>query len=101
MTGNPADDDYATLSGFWEEPAPEGPICEVDGDNIDTYGGEHYWHCGRPGTIDVDGTLMCEDHAGERGYGPKQEEYGFDPDDGLNPTPATSRALTGQEPGGG
>jgi hypothetical protein len=59
----------------------------MDGETIDTHGGEHYWHCGRPGTIDVDGTLMCEDHAGERGYGPKQAEYGFDPDDGLNPTP--------------
>ena len=22
------------------------------------------------------------DHAGELGYGPKQEEYGFDPEDG-------------------
>jgi len=28
--------------------------------------------------VDVDGELMCEDHAGERGYGPKREEYGFD-----------------------
>ena len=70
-----------------EAPTPAGPVCEVDGDTIDTYGGEHYWHCGRPGALTVDGTLMCEDHAGERGYGPKQEEYGFDPHDGLNPTP--------------
>lgn len=62
------------------------PGCEVDGVNIDTYGGEHEWQCGQPGAITVDGTLMCEDHAGERGYGPKQEEYGFDPHDGLNPT---------------
>ena len=67
-----------------DQPAP-GPLCEVDGDHIDTYGGEHYWRCGRPGTITVNGTLMCDDHAGERGHGPKQEEYGFDPDDGLNP----------------
>jgi hypothetical protein len=64
------------------------PTCEVDGDTEDRYGGEHYWHCGNAGTVDVDGTLMCEDHAGERGYGPKQEDYGFDPHDGLNPTAA-------------
>jgi hypothetical protein len=61
---------------------PDGPVCEVDGATEDTYGGEHYWHCGRAGTLTVDGTLMCEDHAGELGYGPKQEEYGFDPADG-------------------
>ena len=67
------------------------PQCEADGvrNGPDGPGGtEHYWSCTAPGTVDVDGTLMCEDHAGERGYGPKQEEYGFDPDDGLNPTPA-------------
>jgi len=69
-----------------------GDICEVDGETRDTYGGEHYWHCGNPGSITVDGTLMCEDHAGERGYGPKQEEYGYDPDDGLNPEPAKEAA---------
>ncbi|HEV2451630.1 MAG TPA: hypothetical protein VGS62_06870 [Streptosporangiaceae bacterium] len=66
---------------YGEEPAPEGPLCEVDCTTIDTYGGEHERQCGRAGTITVDGTLMCEDHAGERGYGPKQEEYGYDPDD--------------------
>lgn len=69
--------------------APSAPVCQVDGETTDTYGGEHYWHCDRPGVIDVEGTLMCEDHAGERGYGPRQDEYGFDPDDGLNPTAAT------------
>ena len=69
-----------------------GDICEVDGETGDTYGGEHYWHCGNPGSITVDSTLMCEDHAGERGYGPKQEEYGYDPDDGLNPEPAKEAA---------
>lgn len=75
----------------WDEddPAPEGSTCEVDGAQVDTYGGEREWQCGRPGTITVDGILMCEDHAGERGYGPKQEEYGFDPDDGLDLTPVT------------
>ena len=41
----------------------------------------------KPGVLDVEGTWMCEDHAGEQGYGPKQAEYGYDPDDGLNPTP--------------
>lgn len=60
-------------------------FCEVDGEDIDTYGGEHYWQCGWPGVIDVDGTLMCENHAGEQGYGPKQEDYGFGPHDGFNP----------------
>ena len=45
---------------------------------------------------------MCEDHAGERGYGPKQEEYGFDPHDGFNPTPptpATSAPVAGEKEG--
>lgn len=64
-----------------ERPAPGEPLCEIDGVDTDTYGGEHEWQCGRAGTITVDGKLMCEDHAGERGYGPKQEEYGYDPDD--------------------
>lgn len=74
---------------FWRMEAERhaGPQCEADGTREDTYGGEHYWRCGRPGAITVEGTLMCEDHAGERGYGPKQVEYGYDPDDGLNPTP--------------
>ena len=63
------------------EPAT-GPACEEDGEIIDTYGGEHYWQCGHPGTILFpSGRLLCEDHAGELGYGPKQEEYGFDPND--------------------
>jgi hypothetical protein len=62
-------------------------LCERDGEVIDTYGAEHFWQCGNPGAIEVDGELLCEDHAGELGYGPKQEEYGYDPDDGLNPTP--------------
>ena len=67
--------------------------CEIDGHTEDTYGGEHYWQCNQPGTLDVEGTWMCDDHAGERGYGPKQEEYGFDPHDGLNPTPTSSSPL--------
>ncbi len=74
----------------YEVPKPGEPQCEADGvrNGPDGPGGtEHYWSCTAPGTVDVDGTLMCEDHAGERGYGPKQEEYGFDPHDGLNPTP--------------
>ena len=72
-------------------PLPDEKSCEVDGEDIDTHGGEHYWHCGRPGVIVVDGTLMCTGHAGELGHGPEQEEYGFDPGDGLNPD------LTGRE----
>ena len=69
-------------------PGPGEPQCEADGvrNGPDGPGGtDHYWSCTAPGTITVDGTLMCEDHAGERGYGPKQEEHGYDPDDGLNP----------------
>lgn len=64
-----------------------GRTCEMDGTREDTNGAEHYWNCSLPGVITVDGKLLCEDHAGELGYGPKQEEYGFDPHDGLNPTP--------------
>jgi hypothetical protein len=65
--------------------APEpvtGPLCEKEGVDVDTYGGEREWRCGRSGTVPVpSGRLLCEDHAGELGYGPKQEEYGFDPAD--------------------
>lgn len=68
--------------------------CEMDGTREDTHGAEHYWNCARPGTVDVEGKLLCEDHAGELGYGPKQEEYGFDPNDGLNPTPDLAAQLT-------
>lgn len=67
--------------------------CEVEGIDVDTYGGEREWRCGAPGTITVGGKLMCEDHAGERGYGPKLEEYGYDPDDSPESTP------TAPEPG--
>jgi hypothetical protein len=63
--------------------AVTGPLCDKEGEIIDTHGGEHYWHCDRPGTVNVpSGRKLCEDHAGELGYGPKQEEYGFDPNDG-------------------
>ena len=80
----------------YEVPKPGEPQCEADGVRGGADGGtEHYWSCTAPGTVDVDGTLMCDDHAGELGHGPKQEEYGFDPDDGLNPD--ALRALeTGQ-----
>ncbi len=84
-------------AAFWRmeaerygEPLPQGPQCEADGvrNGPDGPGGtEHYWSCTAPGTVDVDGTLMCEDHAGERGYGPKQEEYGYDPPSGSETTP--------------
>ena len=66
----------------YEVPKPGEPQCEADGvrNGPDGPGGtEHYWSCTAPGTVDVDGALMCEDHAGERGYGPKQEEYGYEP----------------------
>ena len=62
-------------------PAPGAPQCEADGvrNGPDGPGGtEFYWSCTAPGTVDVDGILMCDDHAGERGYGPKQEDYGYD-----------------------
>ena len=71
----------------YEVPKPGEPQCEADGTREGPNGGDHYWSCTAPGTVDVDGSLLCEDHAGERGYGPKQAEYGYDPDDGLNPTP--------------
>ena len=61
-----------------------GPVCPADGAIERDDGSEYYWHCGQPGTITVDRALLCEDHAGELGYGPKQEEYGYDPDDGHN-----------------
>ena len=70
--------------GYCEGPKPGEPQCEADGvrNGPDGPGGtEHYWTCTAPGTVDVDGALMCEDHAGELGHGPKQEEYGFDPDE--------------------
>lgn len=73
--------------------APEqaaGPLCEKEGIEYDTHGGEREWQCGRAGSVAVpSGRLLCEDHAGELGYGPKQEYYGFDPADGLNLTPGT------------
>ena len=71
----------------WDEPAPTGPHCEQDGEVIDTYGAEHYWQCGHPGTVAVPSSrLLCEDHAGKLGYGPKQEYYGYDPADGFDPS---------------
>ena len=61
-----------------DEPRPEGPLCQADGTRENADGYEFYWNCAQPGEITVDGTLLCEDHAGERGYGPKREEYGFE-----------------------
>ena len=87
---------------YGQAPKSAEPQCEADGTREGPNGGEHYWSCTASGTIDVDGTLMCEDHAGERGYGPKQEEYGFDPHDGFNPTPptpATSAPVAGEKEG--
>ena len=73
---------------LYGEPEPvTGPVCPADGTIERDDGSEFYWHCGQPGTITVDGALLCEDHAGELGYGPRQEEYGFDPDG----TPGTGR----------
>ena len=76
---------YLLTAPQYSVPAPGAPQCEADGvrNGPDGPGGtEYYWSCTAPGTVDVDGTLMCDDHAGERGYGPKQEDYGYDPDDG-------------------
>jgi hypothetical protein len=67
-------------------PVPAGPVCELDGHTYDSFDNERYWHCDQPGTVDVDGVLMCERHAGQLGHGPMQAEFGFDPGDGLNPT---------------
>lgn len=74
----------------YEVPEPGEPQCEADGTREDANGADHYWSCTAPGTVDVDGELLCEDHAGGQGYGPKQEEYGYDPDDGHDP--ATGKA---------
>lgn len=74
------------MSGYYYGMPEAGePRCEADGTREDADGYERYWSCTAPGAIAVDGTLMCEDHAGELGYGPRQAEYGYDPDDGLNP----------------
>lgn len=63
----------------YDVPRPGQPQCEADGTRQDANGNEHYWTCTARGWVDVGRTLYCEDHAGELGYGPKQEEYGYDP----------------------
>jgi hypothetical protein len=67
----------AGVFGAYEAPAPPGaPQCEADGvrNGPDGPGGtEHYWSCTAPGTVDVDGTLMCEDHAAEHGCRPQDD----------------------------
>jgi len=78
MVRNPA------VSGRYHVPRPGAQQCEADGvrNGPDGPGGtDHYWTCTAPGTVEVDGMLMCEDHAGELGYGPKREEYGFASDE--------------------
>lgn len=100
MTRNPyacelPDSECSEFDPFALEPVT-GPLCEKEGIDYDTYGGEREWQCGRPGTVTVpSGRLLCEDHAGELGYGPKQEEYGFDPADepkSADEVPATEAA---------
>lgn len=59
----------------YELPHPSEPQCAADGvrNGPDGPGGtEHHWSCTAPGTVDVDGELLCEGHA---------EEYGYDPDE--------------------
>jgi hypothetical protein len=68
------------VSRPWED-EPQGPLCEASGTRENADGYEFFWNCAQPGTVTADGDLMCEDHAGELGYGPKQEEYGYDPAD--------------------
>jgi hypothetical protein len=58
-------------------------LCQLDSYTED----DRYVYCTEPGAVDVEGVLMCLRHAGQLGYGPEQAEYGYDPDDGLNPTP--------------
>ena len=76
------DREFANSLGYpYEMPEPGEPQCQADGvrNGPDGPGGtEHYWTCTAPGAVEVDGTLMCNDHAGERGYGPKQEDYGYE-----------------------
>ena len=53
----------------YEVPRPGEPQCQADGvrNGPDGPGGtEHYWTCSAPGTVDVDGELLCERHAVER-----------------------------------
>lgn len=70
------------MTTWHDEATPvTGPLCEAAGTRENADGYEFAWNCAEPGTVDVDGELMCESHAGELGYGPKQEEYGYDPAD--------------------
>ena len=69
-------------------------LCELDGHAPDD--SNRYWHCTEPGAVEVEGVPMCLRHAGQRGYGPEQAEYGFNPDDGLNPTPGIRTEEAGQ-----
>ena len=58
----------------WEVPLPGEPQCQADGvrNGPDGPGGtEHYWTCTAFGMIEVDGELLCWDHAEERGYHPE------------------------------
>lgn len=68
-------------------PPPGPPRCVVDGVEHDTYDNEHEWQCAEGAAVLVDGEPMCLTHAGERGHGPLQSEYGYDQADGRNPTP--------------
>lgn len=98
MPRNPAelsDSECPEFDPFAPEPVT-GPLCGRDRIDVDTYGGEREWQCGRAGTVNVpSGRLLCEDCAGELGYGPKQEEYGYDPADepkSADEVPATEAA---------
>jgi hypothetical protein len=75
-------------------PALSQDLCELDGHAPDD--SNRYWHCTEPGAVDVEGVLMCLRHAGQLGYGPEQAEYGYDPDDGHNPTPEIRTEEAGQ-----
>ena len=78
MTTTPETETSRDLNGHypWEVPYPGEPQCAADGvrNGPDGPGGtEHYWTCTAPGTVVVDGELLCAGHA---------EEYGHDPDGG-------------------
>lgn len=69
---------YDPLAVASEKPGP----CEWSTEFEDSDGYARFRTCPEPGSIEVEGELLCEDHAGQLGAGPRQEHYGYDPDDG-------------------
>jgi hypothetical protein len=49
---------------LWREAAPG---CDMDGDDEDERGVDHYWHCENAATQVVDGMNVCDKHAEQLG----------------------------------